>query len=199
MEKETEERIFEAAQHVFQLRGYEGTRMQEIADKAGINKSMLHYYFRNKSTLFQEVFKLGVKKIMPGLMAILAGDKPLRTKIEAVVNFYHDVYAENPHLPAFIVHEMNQNPDRFREFVQVQHIQLPEEFIEQIEEGVIVGKFRRIAPDQFLINIISMCMMPMIGKNMVQSIFHLNDDEFESFLEERRKLIPDIIFNGVII
>ncbi|MFA5669361.1 MAG: helix-turn-helix domain-containing protein [Balneolaceae bacterium] len=60
MEKETEERIFEAAQHVFQLRGYEGARMQEIADEAGINKSMLHYYFRNKSALFQEVFKKNI-------------------------------------------------------------------------------------------------------------------------------------------
>src|SRR5690554_6290839 len=172
--------------------------MQEIADEAGINKSMLHYYFRNKSALFQEVFKQGVKKIMPGLMAILASDKPLRAKVEDVVNFYHDVYAENPHLPAFVVYEMNQNPDRFREFLQVQHVQFPEEFIEQIEEGVAVGKFRRIAPDQFLINIISMCMMPMIGRNMVQTIFHLSDEDFNDFLEERRKLIPDIIFNGVI-
>ena len=199
MEKETEERIFEAAQQVFQLRGYEGARMQEIADEAGINKSMLHYYFRNKSTLFQEVFKQGVRKIMPGLMAILAGEKPLRAKVEEVVNFYHDVYVENPHLPAFVVYEMNQNPDRFREFMHVQQVQLPEEFIEQIDEAVAVGKIRRIAPDQFLINIISMCMMPMIGRNMVQTIFHLSDEDYQEFLEERRKLIPDIIFNGVII
>ncbi len=40
---ETEERIFEAALHVFARKGKDGARMQEIADAAGINKAMLHY------------------------------------------------------------------------------------------------------------------------------------------------------------
>ena len=57
VEKETEEKIFEAARLIFQERGFEGARMQEIADKANINKSMLHYYYRSKDNLFFEVFK----------------------------------------------------------------------------------------------------------------------------------------------
>ncbi len=199
IEKETEERIFEAAQRVFQLRGFEGARMQEIADEAGINKSMLHYYFRSKSALFQEVFKSSVKKIMPKLFAILANEKTLREKVVQVVNFYHDVYLENTHLPAFVVYEMNQHPERFKEFIKSMDMHLPEEFIEQVEEGVASGKMRRIAPDQFLINVISLCMMPMIARNMAQTLFHLDDTEYDSFLNERRELIPNLIFNGVIL
>ena len=54
--KTTEERILEAAKRVFHAKGYDGARMQEIADEAGVNKSLVHYYYRNKDNLFQAVF-----------------------------------------------------------------------------------------------------------------------------------------------
>lgn len=62
VEKETEEKIFEAARTVFQKSGFEGARMQEIADTANINKSMLHYYYRNKDNLFLKSLKQGLRK-----------------------------------------------------------------------------------------------------------------------------------------
>jgi AcrR family transcriptional regulator len=44
----TEKRILDAAKEVFITRGFDGARMQEIADIADINKALLHYYFRSK-------------------------------------------------------------------------------------------------------------------------------------------------------
>ncbi|HEX2898201.1 MAG TPA: helix-turn-helix domain-containing protein, partial [Bacteroidia bacterium] len=56
-EKEnTEFRILEAARHIFQQKGFDGARMQEIADTAQINKGLLHYYFKSKDALFHKVF-----------------------------------------------------------------------------------------------------------------------------------------------
>ena len=52
----TEEQIFEAAMAVFFEKGYYGARMQDISDKAGINKALLHYYYRSKDNLFEMVF-----------------------------------------------------------------------------------------------------------------------------------------------
>ena len=54
---QTEEKILEAAEQVFMKQGYDGSRMQAIADLAGINKAMLHYYFRSKDLLFERIFK----------------------------------------------------------------------------------------------------------------------------------------------
>ncbi|MGB0840560.1 MAG: TetR/AcrR family transcriptional regulator, partial [Chitinophagales bacterium] len=53
MQNNTEQLILKAAKKHFVQNGYEGTRMQGIADEAGINKAMLHYYFRSKDKLFQ--------------------------------------------------------------------------------------------------------------------------------------------------
>ena len=44
-------RILDAADEIFVRRGIDGARMQEIADHAGVNKALLHYYFRSKAQL----------------------------------------------------------------------------------------------------------------------------------------------------
>ena len=56
-DKLTEEKIFDSATEIFIKKGFEGARMQDIADHAGINKSLLHYYYRTKERLFNEVFE----------------------------------------------------------------------------------------------------------------------------------------------
>jgi len=57
-EQNTEDRIVDAAKTVFINKGMDGARMQEIANEAGINKALLHYYFRTKNKLFEKVFSL---------------------------------------------------------------------------------------------------------------------------------------------
>ena len=64
IEKSTEEKILAAAKKVFVLKGMAGARMQDIADEAGINKALLHYYFRSKEKLFESDFPRGCSKIV---------------------------------------------------------------------------------------------------------------------------------------
>jgi TetR/AcrR family transcriptional regulator len=197
IEKETEEKIFIAAQRVFQEKGFSGARMQEIADEAAINKSMLHYYYRSKEKLFLKVFQNSVKRIFPEIMHILGSDQSLRAKVESIVDFYYQTFRQNPFLPAFVVHEMNQNPVRFREFMETLNIQLPVKFIEQIQGEIEKGRMMPIKPHQFLMNVVGLCMMPFMVRNMVQVLFRLDEKAYWDFLEERRKLIPKLIFSGV--
>ncbi|MEQ9308409.1 MAG: TetR/AcrR family transcriptional regulator [Balneolaceae bacterium] len=196
VEKETEEKIFEAARTVFQQRGFDGARMQEIADIAKINKSMLHYYYRNKDNLFFEVFQAGVKKIFPQVFEILSREVSLIEKTTLIVDFYHSAFKENPHLPSFVIFEMNQNPERFRAFFENHSFEIPDVFLRQVELEIEAGNIKPINPKQFLMNIISMCMMPLVARNLVLSLFKMDDEQYGGFLEERRVIIPDLIFKG---
>lgn len=196
VEKETEEKIFEAARTVFQQRGFDGARMQEIADIAKINKSMLHYYYRNKDNLFFEVFQAGVKKIFPQVFEILSREVSLIEKTTLIVDFYHSAFKENPHLPSFVIFEMNQNPERFRVFFENHSFEIPDVFLRQVELEIEAGNIKPINPKQFLMNIISMCMMPLVARNLVLSLFKMDDEQYGGFLEERREIIPDLIFKG---
>ena len=61
----TETTILNAAKTIFQQKGMDGARMQEIADEAGINKALLHYYYRSKQLLFEAVFKSDFLMLAP--------------------------------------------------------------------------------------------------------------------------------------
>lgn len=197
IEKESEEKIFKAAQAVFQEKGFDGARMQEIADRAGINKSMLHYYYRNKDNLFFEVFMNAISRFMPGLFAILASEKSLEEKIPEVVEYYHSLFMENLNLPSFIIYEINKNPQRFREIVEQKGLSLPPVFVEQIQAEIAAGRMADIKPQHVLINIVSMVLFPVIAKNVVQAIFRFDEAGYKEFLTERRSLVPGMILKGV--
>src|SRR5699024_9374851 len=116
--QDTEEQIFQAASHVFQHKGYAGARMQEIADEADINKSMLHYYYRSKDQLFQKVYQQQMGRILPVMFELWNADLPLDEKIEKIVDNFYSFLGSNPRMPHFFIHEMNENPERFTKFIE---------------------------------------------------------------------------------
>src|SRR6187402_2554521 len=94
-----QEKILAAARKVFTTKGMAGARMQDIADEAGINKALLHYYFRDKDKLFETIFMEEAQRFFPKINAIFQSDDPLFEKIEKFVNEYIDEMQENPYLP----------------------------------------------------------------------------------------------------
>ena len=60
----TEDKILQAAQDIFILYGYHGTKIHQIADLAGIHKSAVHYYFRSKDKLYGKVVGCVIDNIL---------------------------------------------------------------------------------------------------------------------------------------
>ena len=102
-DENTEEQILEAAISIFQTKGMDGARMQEIADKAGINKAMLHYYYRSKKLLFEAVFKNAFSLLAPQLNNILNDDSSIEEKIKSFTSNYITFIIKHPYLPNFII------------------------------------------------------------------------------------------------
>lgn len=197
-ERQTKEQILDAAKKVFHQQGFAGARMQKIADEAGINKSMLHYYFRSKDKLFQTVFQESVRQFFPVIFKVLNSDLALVPKVEKLVETYYDIFKENPHLPSFIIHEMNQHPDRFKEFMETVGVEeIPVNFAKQIQAEIKAGQMKRIDPKEFIVNTIALCVFPVIARPMVQTVFEMNDKQFIQFLEDRKKELPKFILNAV--
>ena len=73
-EADTEQLILEAAKKVFFNKGFDGARMQEIADVAGINKALLHYYFRSKDKLFEAIFFDAFQQFIPRVVENMNAD-----------------------------------------------------------------------------------------------------------------------------
>src|SRR5687768_9028184 len=116
-EKVTEDRILDAANDVFMRHGTGGSRMQEIAEHAGVNKALLHYYFRSKERLAEAVFKRAAQRLMPTILRIMASDDPLEDKVRAVIGHYMDVLNRTPYLPGYLLSEMHHHPERLEQLV----------------------------------------------------------------------------------
>ena len=185
----TESLILHAAERIFFLRGFDGARMQEIADEASINKALLHYYFRSKERLFDAVFEAAVSRLLPPVLSVLHLELPLREKITAFVEAYFTTVLENPFLPGFIVHELQRNPAHFRAVIAARRIDVLETLKMQLHEGAESGIWRRISAEQFMLNLFSLCAFPFVARQGMQALSGKNDHEYLLLLEERRTLI----------
>jgi len=192
-----EERILAAAQKVFISKGMAGARTQDIADEAGINKALLHYYFKNKQQLFEHVFAHVTHGFWEQITGIFESDTPLFRKIEQFCSVYIDKILENPYIPLFVLYEMNQRPAAFVKTIFRNRPPRPHMFIEQIAAEVKKGNIKRVQPAQLLMNMISMCLFPFIGKPVFMTVFNANEEEFRNMMLERKKEVPKFIIQSI--
>ena len=111
---DTEARILHAARAVFIRRGTAGARMQEIAEEAGVNQALLHYYFRSKERLSEAVFRETAGRMFPILIGTLGSDASIDEKIERIVDAYLDNLSRSPFLPGYVISELHHHPERGR-------------------------------------------------------------------------------------
>ena len=198
IDQSTEEKILEAARKVFISKGMSGARMQDIADEAGINKALLHYYFRSKEKLFEVIFTAAAQKLFPRVNFIFESDMPLFEKIESFCDEYITVMIENPYLPLFVLNEISQDPEPFLNKIWgKQNSPRPQKFLDQIEKEVKKGTIKRISPLQLLMNLISMTIFPFVAKPMFQFNLHLDEMQYRAIMEQRKKEIPKFIIDSI--
>jgi AcrR family transcriptional regulator len=197
-EHNAEQAILQAAKKVFVAKGMAGARMQDIADEAGINKALVHYYFRNKEKLFEVIFMEAAAKLFPKINQIFNSDQPLFEKIESFCEEYISVIIDNPYLPLFVINEINQDPEYFLKKVWAGKSKPnPKKFLEQIEGEVKKGTIKRINPMQLLMNLISMTIFPFVAKPMFQKNLGMNEAQFRMIMEQRKKEIPKFIIDAI--
>lgn len=197
LESNTEELIFASAIKIFHSKGLAGARMQEIADEAGINKAMLHYYFRSKQLLFEAVFKKAFMQLAPQIHQVLNSEDSLFEKIENFADKYISFVMENRFLPTFIIQELNNNPEFTNQFFSQAEFPKPTHFLLQIEEGIQNGTIRNINPKQVLIDMFSLAIFPFVGAPLLQKITNLNESAYNNLLIERKKHIASMLINSI--
>jgi len=202
LNKDTEEKILDAAKNVFINKGLDGARMQEIADEAKINKSLLHYYYRTKEKLFMAVFKAVSGKILPKSLEALNSDISIFEKIEVFVENYIDLLIKNPSIPLFVITELKRNPNGFPammlDFVKNLDVNIVQKVEMEVRKEIEKGTIREIDYRHLFINMLSMCIFPFAGRPLIQKIaFEDNSSEYDKFLKERAKEVSSFIINSI--
>ncbi len=196
-ENNTESEILEAAKTIFQRKGLFGARMQEIANEAGINKALLHYYYRSKQLLFEAVFKQAFSLMAPKLNAIINSDLNLEEKIREFTHNYISFVIKHPYLPNFIIQELNNNPQFIQQLVAEKHFPNITVFKKQVADLVQEKKIKEIRPEQLFVNIMSLSIFPFIGAPLLKGFANMDDKAYQLLLEERKTTAADFIINAI--
>ena len=195
----TEDKILEAAKNVFVTKGMDGARMQEIADEAGINKALLHYYFRSKERLFEAIFSGIIKMAFPKIMNIVQSNEGIVTKIEKVIDAYIDLLIKHPFIPGFVMKELNRDPSGLFKFVMKFGLN-PQIVFDQIQEAMNRGEIIQMKPQHLAANIISMCVFPFAARPILSFVMFKDDPEaLEAFYTERAEVIKKFVIDAIVI
>jgi AcrR family transcriptional regulator len=193
----TESLILEAAKSIFQTKGMDGARMQEIADEAGINKAMLHYYYRSKQMLFEAVFKNAFSLLAPQLNTVLNDDSSIEEKVRNFSSNYISFIEKHPYLPNFIIQELNRNPDFILKMKENNGLPNLDKFKKQVAFEVEKGHIRKIDAEQLFVNILALNVFPFIAKPLIQNLIEADDAAFQQIIAARKTAVADFIINSI--
>lgn len=194
----TEDKIMEAAKNVFVTKGMDGARMQEIADEAGINKALLHYYFRSKERLFDAIFGEIIKFAFPKITRILQSDSGIVIKIEQFIDAYMEILLKHPFIPGFIMKELSRDPSGLFKLV-VKFGLNPQIVLTQIQESMNRGEIRPMDPRHLAINVVSMCVFPFAARPILNFLlFKDNPEALQAFYAERAVVIKQFVIKAIV-
>lgn len=190
-----EDAILAAAREVFVRKGLAGARMAEIADRAGINKALLHYYFRSKDLLFQRIFLEAIGLMTPVIQRSIGGDGDVREKLNRLVDAYIAVLEANPHVPVFVMHELSTNPDRLANLLEEQtgSQAAVAGFLAQLRREAASGKIAPVHPIHLILSALSMLVFPYIARPFVRAIARVPDEAYSQLLAERAPFVKSVL------
>lgn len=200
-EKTTEEKILDAASMVFTKKGFAATRTEEIARQAGMNRALLHYYYRDKQTIFNIIFETQFSEFFKGLFVIFdAGNISFFEKIRRMIHHEINTLLKHPDLARFVINEIAQDPERLLKHgnkIGINPRILIDAFEKQTEEEIKNGTIRPIEGRMLLIHIMSLCLYPFVARPVLETLMQLNSEQFTALMERRKEETYEFIINSI--
>jgi TetR/AcrR family transcriptional regulator len=194
-EAQTEKLIKEKAKNLFFQKGFLNATTQEIADEAGVNRALIHYYFRSREQMLEILLDETLSEKKDRVRTILSSDLPFKEKIAKYIDVVVDHGLKYPYLDNFIVSEMARHPEKIKIFCAKDPFRSSDFIRSQLEREVKNGTLATISAEHFMVNLISLCNYPLLAKSVIQTVHGMSDTAYRKFLMERKRIIYHTIFD----
>ena len=204
---ETEQKILVAAQQEFGEQGLQGARMQRIADNAGVNKALLHYYFRSKEALYALTIKSVATQVWGSFQEQMQKEAPqhdVRTIIKTFVAILINTLKDHQYLPRIMIRELSEGGSIALPIMQniIKNIvAVPDGFAGLLMAGMAAGRVKQIPLPHILMNIFGMCVATFILKPAMLAIapgLGFKIEYNEAFYADRIDSISETICDGIL-
>jgi AcrR family transcriptional regulator len=197
-DRQTEEKIFEAATAVFIEKGMDGSRMQEIADRAGINKSLLHYYYRSKDKLFTAVYEVIVRQLFQKIAPMFVKKLTLEEKIKFFVREHMSFLQKNPRLVPFFLNEINRNPAIVKGFIDKLDFEVFWNSLNLLhKEELEKYNITQQNIPQLITSIFALSGFPFMAKELITCVFENTGYSFDDYIEQRKEYAANFVINAL--
>jgi AcrR family transcriptional regulator len=193
----TRDKLIETAKELFLTKGVDRVGVREIATKAGINLSLMNYYFRSKEMLFEAIFEMLVNEKAIVLKQILDSDKPLEEKIKSYVYTYIDILIDDPLLVSFVLSVIHRNNEKIANMKAIFNLYNTDIFSAQLRREVELGRIKPIDSEQFYVSMISLILFPFSIKPLIGDRNKLDERATKLFLVERKKAVYEMLIASI--
>jgi len=187
----TEELIKNTAKRLFFGEGKFNATTQEIADAAGVNRTLINYYFRSRDKLFDIVFTDAQEWEQKRTETIMFSEQPFKTKIEEFIDDSFIIAKEYPYMEIYLVTQFNQGC-YFKDEEGMDR--MLGKFYEEFEVEMKKGTIEKMDPVQFILNMVSLISFPISMRPLFQKTMRLTDEQYDKILYDRKQIIMNTLF-----
>jgi len=193
----TRDKLIETAKELFLTKGVDRVGVREIATKAGINLSLMNYYFRSKEKLFETIFETVISSKAVTLRHILDSDLPVDEKIKRYVYKYVEILIDDPLHVSFVLSVVHRNYDNVNKMKGIANLYNTEKFIAQLKDENEKGNIKPVDPEQLFISMISLILFPLAIKPLIMDRNKFDEKAMEKFILDRREVVYKMLMDSI--
>lgn len=190
-------KILESAEKLFLEQGFLKTTTGQIAQLAGCNQALVHYYYRTKEQLFERVYEQKIQLLFSNFIAEVETCDSFEESITRMVRMHFRFLKENPMLPSFLLNESLNNPlERMSALKAKLSVLIPtvkRRLEETLNREIAAGNIRPISVLDLLFSIISLNVMPFLVMPLFQTLSGSSDEEMQTLLAHREEETVNLI------
>ncbi len=183
------------AKELFFSKGVLTASTQEIADYAGVKRTLINYYFGSKYELFKIAYTELITEMKNSLATIYTKEVSFKQKIEDLLDFliqFRDTY---PFLEVFNIQETVKIKNDLDTIVQPSSFAASHVFIKEIELEMEKGTIKQYHPVVFIMNVFALIAQPILMQPIYRDVFDLNEKEYKILLLQRKQIALTLLFN----
>ncbi|MES2419013.1 MAG: TetR/AcrR family transcriptional regulator [Bacteroidota bacterium] len=186
----TEQHIKDTAKRIFFSEGKLHATTQDIADAAGVNRTLLNYYFRSRDILFEQVATEARAEMSAVMDFVFTAKLEFKDKIEQMIDVFMDQVMKFPYREMYVVTELN----RTEKIIPEEKKTRLKSFLKEISEEMEKGKIKKMDPRQFCMNLFALMAYPLITNCINKSLYNIGDAEYLKLMKDRKQLIFEMVY-----
>ena len=193
----TRQEILATATRQFVEKGFDGTRIDEIAEAAGVNKRMLYVYFGNKEALYLQVLETQLDRVLDIRRPPEQRSVDPREEAETVIRRYFHFLAENPQFVRLVTWEFLGGAQRAQRVLAERAAKGLEELHEVLRAGIAAGQFRSdLDVGRLVLSVNAMCIGQFTHRPVAEA-FWKQDLSTSQALEATLDHLVKLVFEGI--